>query len=198
MIYTYTRATQRRGIAPDGGILSHTLRGPLKRMGLDVDSVVRVLFSEPIFLGYPTKKSIAGCYWRKRMPVPAEPDPEPEPPKTPCAPETVPRMAPRHAEVRLSPGAYQPREQNTSMADRATTLRILVMQHLGVRVEDGRDNFALDRARFKEQSLLDLAAAIDLQFGVYLELQTFRTGDDRQEADRNRAGRAQRLKQSMG
>lgn len=52
------------------------LRGPLKRLGLDVDSAVRVLFAEPIFLGYPTKKSIAGCYWRKRGPVPEDPNPD--------------------------------------------------------------------------------------------------------------------------
>jgi 4-cresol dehydrogenase (hydroxylating) len=56
--------------------LAQFFRGPLKRMGFDVDSVVRVLFAEPIFLGYPTTKSIAGCYWRKRGPVPADPDPD--------------------------------------------------------------------------------------------------------------------------
>jgi len=56
--------------------LAMFFRRPLKRMGLDVDSVIRVLFGEPIFLGYPTKKSIGGCYWRKRSPVPADPDPD--------------------------------------------------------------------------------------------------------------------------
>ena len=52
------------------------LRNPLKAFGVDVDSVLRVLFSEPIFLGYPTKKSIGGCYWRKRQPVPEDPNPD--------------------------------------------------------------------------------------------------------------------------
>ena len=56
--------------------LAMMFRKPLKRMGLDVDSAVRVLFAEPIFLGYPTKKSISGCYWRKRSPVPEDPNPD--------------------------------------------------------------------------------------------------------------------------
>jgi len=56
--------------------LARMLRKPLKLLGVDVDSVLRVLFSEPIFLGYPTKKSIGGCYWRKRRPIPDDPDPD--------------------------------------------------------------------------------------------------------------------------
>jgi 4-cresol dehydrogenase (hydroxylating) len=56
--------------------LAMFFRRPLKKLGLDVDSVIRVLFGEPIFLGYPTKKSIGGCYWRKRSAIPADPDPD--------------------------------------------------------------------------------------------------------------------------
>ena len=56
--------------------LATLLRTPLKWFGVDVDSILRVLFSEPIFLGYPTEKSIGGCYWRKRGPVPDDPNPD--------------------------------------------------------------------------------------------------------------------------
>jgi 4-cresol dehydrogenase (hydroxylating) len=56
--------------------LATMFRRPLKALGLDVDSVVRVLFAEPIFAGYTTLKSVSGCYWRKRVPVPPDPDPD--------------------------------------------------------------------------------------------------------------------------
>jgi len=104
--------------------------------------------------------------FEKRRPTLASP--EVEPPAT-----ATPPKSPPSAPVRLSPGTYRPRAENTSVLDRETTLRALVTQQLGVRVLEGNESLALDRAVFNPQSLLDLAAAIDLQFGIYLAPERF-------------------------
>jgi len=56
--------------------LATMFRKPLKMLGIDIDTTLKVLFSEPIFLGYPTTKSIEGCYWRKRQPPPGDLNPD--------------------------------------------------------------------------------------------------------------------------
>jgi 4-cresol dehydrogenase (hydroxylating) len=42
----------------------------------DIGSLVKSLYSESVFVGTPTQKSVQGMYWRKRGPIPAEPHPE--------------------------------------------------------------------------------------------------------------------------
>jgi hypothetical protein len=61
-----------------------------------------------------------------------------------------------------------PEVQNTSFMDRVTVLRALVERHLKVAAQNVDDDLKLSRPAFCQQSLLNLAAAIDLQFAVYL------------------------------
>ena len=50
---------------------------PLKRItGVDVEEVVRNLYSESIFLGYPTSRSTKSTYWRKKTALPKKMDPD--------------------------------------------------------------------------------------------------------------------------
>jgi 4-cresol dehydrogenase (hydroxylating) len=50
---------------------------PLGRLtGIDLSSLVQVLYRKPVFMGYPTTRSIESTYWRKKEPLPANPDPD--------------------------------------------------------------------------------------------------------------------------
>ena len=77
------------------------------------------------------------------------------------------------APVRLSPGTYRPREENTTFTDRQSALRYLVAHHLGVSLDAENDEPVLSGNHFSRQALLDLIAAIDLEFGVYVEPEQF-------------------------
>jgi hypothetical protein len=54
-----------------------------------------------------------------------------------------------------------------------TVLRTLVSSHLGLPVEQVHDRLALHRPHFPQESLLALAAALDLRFGVYVPPDSF-------------------------
>jgi 4-cresol dehydrogenase (hydroxylating) len=57
--------------------LLEMLSMPIGRLtGVDLKSLVQVLYRRPVFMGYPTTRSIESTYWRKKQPVPTEPDPD--------------------------------------------------------------------------------------------------------------------------
>ena len=50
---------------------------PIKHLtGIDTDEISRTLYSESIFLGYPTERSTKSTYWRKKTTWPREMDPD--------------------------------------------------------------------------------------------------------------------------
>jgi hypothetical protein len=96
------------------------------------------------------------------------------PPESACS-IVAPNVAPRPT-VRLSPGGYRPKEENTTFMDRATALRALIASHLGLSAQAVRDDLRLQQPCFARQTLLCLAGAIDLQLGVYLNPESFAPG----------------------
>ena len=55
----------------------HWAQRPVKRItGIDVEEVVRNLYSESIFLGFPTARSTKSTYWRKKTALPKDMDPD--------------------------------------------------------------------------------------------------------------------------
>jgi hypothetical protein len=84
-----------------------------------------------------------------------------------------PAQAVTNYAVRLSPGTYQPRDENTSITDRASALRVLIARHLDLPMQRVDNNLVLSQPEFGQRSLLELAAAIDAQFGVYLAPENF-------------------------
>lgn len=93
----------------------------------------------------------------------------------PAHPSPRPSCTPLHSPVHLSPGTYQPREENTAFLDRATAVRNLVARHLGMASDPAAD-VVLSPPAFARESLLALAAAVDLQFGVYPSAECFEAG----------------------
>ena len=57
--------------------LIHWLHRPLRRItGTDLSEVLKTIYDESVFLGFPTEKSTKSTYWRKSTPLPAEMDPD--------------------------------------------------------------------------------------------------------------------------
>lgn len=53
------------------------LRKPLQRLtGIDFGDVIRSLYQESVFLGFPTERSTKSTYWRKKTPIPQDMDPD--------------------------------------------------------------------------------------------------------------------------
>lgn len=53
------------------------LHHPLRWIsGIDVEDIVRILYKESIFLGFPTERSIKSTYWRKKSSLPENMDPD--------------------------------------------------------------------------------------------------------------------------
>ena len=57
--------------------LIHWFQHPLRWFtGMDLSEVLKTLYDESVFLGFPTERSTKSTYWRKSTPLPAEMDPD--------------------------------------------------------------------------------------------------------------------------
>ncbi len=57
--------------------LIHWFQHPLRWItGMDFSEVLKTIYYESVFLGYPTEKSTKSTYWRKNTPLPAEMNPD--------------------------------------------------------------------------------------------------------------------------